>query len=79
MGRLLGREAWVSKQQAAAQENAGNFSLLAEQKIKISSGRSEIRLGSAAGTMGGRNHVIISHLRGRKPAVVNWNVSGGIL
>ena len=70
IGRLLGRQDWVKPQ--AARENAGNFSPAAGEMRKIISGRSKIRRTKY------RNHVIISRLRGRKPTVVNWNVSGGI-
>ena len=70
IGRLLGRDDWRTKQ--AAQQNVGNFSPPAEEKMKIISERSKIR------TTMYRNHVIISRLRGRKPTLVNWNISGGI-
>ena len=70
IGRLIGREDWRVEQ--AARKNVGNFSPPAEEKMKIISGRSKIRR-----TMY-RNHVIISRLRGRKPTVVNWKISGGI-
>ena len=77
IGRLIGRDSWVKHKQKpqAVWGNVGNFSPPTEEKIKIISGRSKIRLGSAGGTMH-RNHVIISHLRGRKPTVLNWNISG---
>ena len=71
IGRLLGRQEWV-KPGWLARENVENFSGAAGERRKIISGRSEIRRTKY------RNHVIISRLRGRKPTVVNWNVSGGI-
>ena len=73
IGRLIGRQEWLQMVVARPEENVKNFPSPAEDKMI--SGRSKSTMADGPVTTY-RNNVIISTVRGRKPAVVNWNIAG---
>ena len=73
IGRLIGRQEWLQMVVARPEENVKNFPSPAEDEMI--SGRSKSTMADGPVTTY-RNNVIISTVRGRKPAVVNWNIAG---